>query len=389
MRGDGSFGYDRSRDKLTYDYYDNAGRHCKKRFANTKAGERERDLFARKTRSLREQCSLISPCSLSLGEWIVHYMVTYLKPKYREQTFLRAKQTAKKLEPIYQFPLGQIGADQIQGLYNTLYLTLAPASVSKVHKLLVGAFKKAMILRKISYNPMDAVEPPKIPSAKIEIFTLPELLRIFRVLKRNTPAPGKPYNARRCQQPYYTFFYLLLVTGMRVGELCALRFEDIDFTKREIHVSRTKVGRVGNNFNAPKTRSGDRYIPIVYKKAVERIKALRREDNVTRLTGLLFQTKYGNAWNYNNIRKIWNKTCDQAEVVGKNIHVFRHTFATAALAHQLPILEVSRILGHASSTTTLNMYGHAIPSYNQKIIEKFNKKRPKNSLPTKTATTKL
>ena len=59
-----------------------------------------------------------------------------------------------------------------------------------------------------------------------------------------------------------------------------------------------------------------------------------------------------------------------AEVPLKHIHVFRHTFATYALAKGIPALEVARILGHSTATTTLSMYGHAMPGFNRRLVAK-------------------
>ncbi len=172
--------------------------------------------------------------------------------------------------------LDSITTKDIQRLYNVCLDTLAPATVYKIHKLLNGAYKKAHLTGRVTYNPMLAVEPPKVTQAEVTVFSFAELLHLARVLRTK----------RWCR--YYPFFYLLLVTGMRVGELMALRIEDIDLSNLEIHVCRTKVGRTGNTFNAPKTKSGDRYIPIVYSKEVGIIKALRTSGNVTRVQGLLF-----------------------------------------------------------------------------------------------------
>ena len=373
MYGDGSV-FEEKRGKYcyyTYRYYDNTGKEVRKRFPHTKQGEREANAFKRKIRREKESGELYAPATMSLGEWIIYYMTNFQKPKVREQTFERLKYTARKLEPIYQYPLDQITSEQVQELYNFYRPTLASATIYKIHKLLAGAFKKALQLKKIKHNPMDAVEPIKVQSKKVTVFSFTELLRIFRVMKQN-PAWHR----------LYIFFYLALVLGCRVGELLALQIEDINFEKREIHICRTKVGRTGQKFNSPKTRAGDRYIPIVFDSTLRKLKALRVDENITRLSGLLFQSRTGTALNYNNIRREWVKICRAAGVGNKTIHTFRHTFATAALARGVPILEVSRILGHADATTTLNMYGHAIPGYNQHLIEKYQtrtKSMTKNS----------
>ena len=351
----------------TVKYYDGFGRQRKKRFPDTRAGEQEAKAFIKEIRSLKDTGQLVASSNLSLGEWVIEFMKVYLKPKYRPQTYERTKFTAKKLEPIYAIPLDRITADQIQALYNSYKDDLATASIYKIHKLLRAAFKKALVTRKISRNPMDAVDPPKVTQKEITIFSFAELLRLFRTLRKK-------------EWRYYSiFFHLLLVTGMRVGELLALKFEDIDFEEREIHVCRTKIGRTGNKTNEPKTKAGNRYIPILYDKTLDRIKKLRQEGNLTRLTGYLFQTRSGNSVNYNNIRRDWVKICEEAGIELKHIHAFRHTFATAALAKGIPVLEVSRILGHSNATTTLNMYGHSMPGYNKRLIEMFRKKKQKNA----------
>ncbi len=352
----------------TVKYYDGNGKPRKKRFPDSRAGENAAKAFIKTVRTQKENGRLVTPSDLSVGQWIIEYMTTYLKPRCRPQTLERAKYTAKKLGPIYSLPLQHVSADQIQAMYNSYANDLKPATIYKIHKLLNAAFKKAVVTKKILYNPMDAVEPPKATQEEVTIFTFTELLRLFRVLKRN-PRWNR----------YYTFYHLLLVTGMRIGELMALRFEDIDFDAREIHVSRTVVGRTGDKTNEPKTKAGNRYIPILYDKTLDRIRSLRQDGNLTRLTGLLFHTRSGSTLNYNNIRRDWIKICQEADIKLKHIHAFRHTFATTILAKGVPVLEVSRILGHSNATTTLNMYGHAMPGYNRRLIEQFQKKKKKRT----------
>lgn len=347
----------------TVKFYDGSSKPYRKRFPDTKAGEIAAKQYAREIRTKKATGQLLVQSDTLLGQWIITFAETYLKPKYRPQTYERALYTIKKLEPISSVPLARITAGQIQALYNSYSGELAPATIYKIHKLLNAAFKKAVITRKLKHNPMEAVEPPKTKQDEITIFTFTEILRLFRVLHRKR------------WRHYEPLFHLLLVTGMRIGELLALQLEDIDFAGREIHISRTKIKRTGNEFNEPKTRAGNRYIPILFDRTLERLQLLRQEGNVTRLTGLLFRTKGDNSLNYNNLRRDWLAICREAQIEVKHIHAFRHTFATVMLARGVPVLEVSRILGHTNATTTLNMYGHAIPGYNKRLIEQFQRKK--------------
>ncbi|MBQ9634648.1 MAG: hypothetical protein IJV12_00335, partial [Acidaminococcaceae bacterium] len=84
----------------TVKYYEN-GRARRKRFPNSKEGEKEAKNFVKYVRAQKESGMLVPMSNMSVGQWIIEFMKVYLKPKYRPQTFERTKYTAKKLLPIY------------------------------------------------------------------------------------------------------------------------------------------------------------------------------------------------------------------------------------------------------------------------------------------------
>ena len=71
----------------TVKYYDGFGRERRKRFPDTKSGEKEAKNFLRQVRNQKEAGTAVGPCNMSVGQWIVEFMKTYLKPKYRPQTY--------------------------------------------------------------------------------------------------------------------------------------------------------------------------------------------------------------------------------------------------------------------------------------------------------------
>lgn len=363
MYGDGSIIFEKGRNKYCYDYFDNNGKRHRKRFDS----EKEAKAFKKEMRTERDKGNLTAS-KVTTGAWVLEFLETYQKPRLRTTSFIRQKQSAKKLKPISDIPIDQLSGTDIQKLYNDLSGSISSSSISKVHKLLFAAYKKAVALRMVQYNPMQAVEPVKVKYAEMSVFSFEELIRIFRVLRTN-----------KYYQKYYTLFYLLLVLGCRIGELLALKWTDIDFTKREICIQRSKASGTGQVFHDPKTKAGTRYIPIVYDACVNRLKVLQGDKS----SGYVFCTSSGNALNYGNVRRAWVKICELSDV-DKNIHTFRHTFATAALTKDIPILEVSRCLGHADANTTLKMYGHAMPGFNRHIIDLFRKKKTKSATKTDT-----
>ena len=84
----------------------------------------------------------------------------------------------------------------------------------------------------------------------------------------------------------------------------------------------------------------------------------------------VFHTRNGGVWNTHNVERAWRAILDKAEVQRKHFHALRHTHATQLLANYVPLIEVSRRLGHSKPSITLDLYGHAIPGYDKKIPEK-------------------
>jgi integrase len=422
MRGDGSVSkYQRTvKGKtyiyLRYQYLDNDGNKHEKLFPDNDAGQKKLDKFIRETRQKKDNDQL-HYTGYTVGSWLKAYLKTYVKNNVRDTSFLRILQAGQKLESLKDVPLDKLKAHQVQELYNRLSIDLSPSSVLKVHRLLSASYRKAQAVREITYNPMLAVTPPKQEQKKDkEIFTSLELLQIFKAIKRIEQHPSY----KSVKHDYYTLFLLLLTTGMRIGELLALRWEDVDLKKRMIHVHATASHK---DIHQPKTASGDRMIPILFDTVLRRLKALRKADGTIRLTGYVFSTRSGKNLSYQMVLKQWQAICkhsagrckhcgsdrptnwlcscgnvvkrngNKCSVCGseqptswlcscgtvnkeitKSIHCFRHTFASIMLsAKQIPIKEVSAILGHAQTSTTVDMYYHSLPNYTEKLIQQFSR----------------
>ena len=368
LKGDGSIFKDKRNGGLIYQYVDNAGKKHQKKFADTPEGKREMKKFIEETRSAIKDGLMVD--NGTLGEWISKFIEVYKKPNMRESSYLRVKQSAAKIpDSLWNLPLDQVQPVMIQNMYNDLLESMSTSSVSKVHKLLVSAYKKAAASKMIRYNPMSAVESVRVKTKDIEIFTFAEILNLFRAIRRIENDP----KCAKLQRDYHTLFMLLLTTGMRAGELLALRWEDADFDRREIHVHASN-GHSGKTsvITETKTKAGNRLIPILSDACYNRLNRLRKADGVLHIKGFIFATSTGKALSYGNLFRVYQHIQEEAGIT-KTLHCFRHTFATTLLAKGVPILEVSRILGHTEASTTLNLYGHAIPSYNTKLLEQFSR----------------
>ena len=146
MYGDGTIWYDSKRKKYCYDYCDNDGKRHRKRFAT----EKEAKEFKKEIRAERDKGNLTAS-TITIGEWVIEFLETYQKPHLRSSSFARQKQSANKLAPIAHIAIDQLSGKEIQKLYNSYNGILSTSSISKIHKLLFAAYKKAVALRMVQY----------------------------------------------------------------------------------------------------------------------------------------------------------------------------------------------------------------------------------------------
>ena len=181
---------------------------------------------------------------------------------------------------------------------------------------------------------------------------------------------------------YYELFYTLLYTGMRVSELCGLKWQDIDFTKRTIKIERQLMCQYYHGkhvyFDTPKSESGYRKIPFIggmeailksqYKKVSERKLKLGKKwrNKEPEFSDLVFYSSQGTyltkdvvARAITAVVKRINKdraSYDQFKKV--HPHMFRHTFAVKCHRYGVDVKTTQTILGHASICTTMDIYTH-------------------------------
>lgn len=176
-------------------------------------------------------------------------------------------------------------------------------------------------------------------------------------------------------KPYALFLLVAINTGMRRGELLGLRWCDVDLEERTLFIRQQVQTLSGGTLiiDTPKTAAGKRKISIpvkVYQKLKEAKAALPTIDEEEH--DLVFLNRAGTPVRPEAIEKMWKYLMSKSGLPYRNFHCLRHTHATLLLANGIPIIEVSRRLGHSSVTQTLDMYGHAIPCYDKTIAEKID-----------------
>ena len=158
---------------------------------------------------------------------------------------------------------------------------------------------------------------------------------------------------------------LALCTGMRIGEVCAMKWEDVDFKQKIITVKHT-VGRVYNCElkstekidSSPKTKNAYREIPIS-KQLLQAMKRVKKLSSSPYVVGTSEQSKEPRSY-----RDYFARLLKRLNISPIVFHGLRHTFATRCIESQCDYKTVSVILGHSNVATTLNLYVH--PNINQK-----------------------
>ena len=174
-----------------------------------------------------------------------------------------------------------------------------------------------------------------------------------------------------CENPDVTGLGILLAlfTGLRIGEVCALKWSNVDFRNKEIYINST-ISRVKNGgktaylIDSPKTEASTRIIPIpkrllgilkdVYSSRTSNYVASNKESYVIPRT---FEYRYHKLLNYLEIESI-------------NFHALRHTFATNCIANGMDVKSLSEILGHSSVVITMQKYVHPSMELKRKQINK-------------------
>ena len=242
-------------------------------------------------------------------------------------------------------------------------------SVIRYQAMLSSIFKKGVQWGLINENPCSRAEHPKAEEIDVRVLTEEEIPKLMDALSDAPPQ-------------YSVITQLALLLGARRGEICALRWSDIDFEKGTLSIKRTvqSIPGIGLVFNAPKTRRGKRCLRIG-ADCVELLQEYRRYQKAERF-------RIGSAW----VRKVtlengkvvdndmlftkWNgepmdpdiisswfpKFLEAHDLPSIHFHSLRHSNASILIAAHVPITTVSGRLGHAQTSTTLNYYASAIQS---------------------------
>lgn len=247
---------------------------------------------------------------------------------------------------------------------------LSSSTVGKAHRLLKMICKHAVEVHDLTWNPCEAVKPPRRKTPDPNSLSVEDGARLAATLAAMEPTP------------VVTGAILSLFSGMREGEVAGLRWREVDFDNQVIHVRESIGTASGGAFSKPpKTKGSRRDVPITQQMStvLETRRAKMRADceeagidTSSEGFGPYFGSLYvlgavdGHWHSPSVLSREWAALASAMGLVGSQgrrvcYHDLRHSFATRAIAAGADVKSVSSILGHSNAAMTLNIYASADP----------------------------
>lgn len=296
-------------------------------------------------------------------KWLNGYGETNLKYSTQRgyETILRVH-----LSPLADKPLDRVArADLKEMIYGKLKDGLSPATVTRIKALISGVLSHALEDGLISANPVSRLGrliKGKDLKSDIQPLTREEARDLLETLREH-------------YSRYYPFFLCALRTGMRLGELRALEWGDIDFRGGFIEVRRAHVkGHVTTPKNG-KARRVDMspQLASTLKVLLTERKRAALAVGKGEINERVFINEAGGVIDEGNLRgRVFYKALAKAGMRRIRIHDLRHTFASMLIQNGESLAYVKDQLGHGSIQITVDIYGHLVPGANRQAVAKLD-----------------
>lgn len=306
---------------------------------------------------------------MTLNEWMNEWLEHYLMPTVKERTYLRYASAIEHhiIPSLGGLPLNEITSQLIQHHISELLTSgnqvtqkgLSASSINTIISVLQNSFGQACSLGYMSSNPAVNIKRPRLVEKEVTCFTVDEQKKLERaVLEKKGQRIG---------------ILLCLYSGLRIGELLALEWSDLDFKKGFLSVNKTcYYGKTENSTYeritySPKTKSSIRIIPLP-KVLLTELKELKKNAR----TQYIVESK-GKPVAIRVYQKSFESLVNKLGIPHKSFHALRHTFATRALECGMDVKTLSEILGHKNPTVTLNRYVHSLMEHKVAMMNRLGK----------------
>src|SRR5215218_1159537 len=317
-----------------------------------------------KAMSDRDSGIIFDTGSLTVGEYLNRWLKD-VENTVRKSTYERNEQLVRlHIRPaVGRITLKNLTTTQARWFYRErLDSGLAPATVHKLHIVLHKALKAAVADGLVPRNAAAGLKLPRITREEINPLSPKETHRLLEA------ASGDRLEA---------LYVLAIATGLRQGELLALKWEDVDLERGVLRVRRTLTRTGGKvSLGEPKTKKSRRSVNLTAAAAgalrshlSRQLEEMERIGSLYRPGGLVFANEIGGIINPSNLRnRSFARLLKRAGLPKIRFHDLRHTCATLLLSRNVNPKIVSEMLGHSSISVTLDTYSHVLPTMRDSAV---------------------
>ncbi len=307
---------------------------------------------------------------MNYKEWLNVWLDNAVKPTSKTRTYARYKEIIDGhiIPKLGEYELNDLSPLLLQKFITELLHSgnlvtgggLSANTVNTVITILQNSLKSAMMFGELQKYTADKIKRPKAKETEVSCFSLIEQRKIEQEILQSKK--DKLFGIVLC-----------LYTGLRIGELLALTWSDIDFIKGMLSVTKSCYygkgvnGKFGRCTELPKTMTSRRTIPIP-KQLLAILKSIKKRS----------QSEYviasgANPVSVRSYQRSFALLLRKLKIPHKGFHALRHTFATRALECGMDIKTLSEILGHKNASITLNRYVHSLMEHKQEMMNKLGK----------------
>jgi integrase len=354
-----------------------------RRVSKTFATKEECRLWMRQLLSQVDRGYRITEGRMSVQEYAGQWLVRQ-GDRLRPQSLIDYQRCIQKylLPHLGHMRLCDLEGVQIQQLYDHLKeLGVSDRMRFSLHQVLHKMLGDAVMQRVLAANPADAVVRPRYFHQEMQILDEAQVSQLLLAARESR---------------LEVLYRIAAKYGLRQAELLGLRWSDLDWKRGTLRVQRQAKHLKGQGwtFPEPKTRSGRRSLQLgeltlqalrVHRERQEAEK--KRAGQYWQEYGLIFPSDVGTPIDARNLLKNYKTLLERAGLPAIRFHDLRHTAASLMLTNHIPVLVVSKILGHAKPSTTLDLYGHLVADGQQqaaRIIDELGTPIPVEIQPVQT-----
>ena len=321
----------------------------------------------REFQSQRDLHRQVKPRSMTLDQWMEYWMEEIIRPSRAETTVYGYRKILDNhLSPaLGDIPVQKLSPQDIQKYYTMLLREkrLSPNTIRRHHDLLSSALRMAVKQEVLIQCPTERVEPPR---------TIPYDAKFY----------GPEELKRLCALTEGTWLELVVRLaaglGLRREEICGLRWSNVDFRSRVVHVREARTTAGGSIVTKEtKNRSSSRTLYLsneVYDLLMREQQKQQREHLLQGMDwddgSLVLVDRHGEPYPPNAVSLAFSRFISRSGLPKITLHGLRHTFATLASAQGAPLFDIGKALGHSTPATTGRIYTHLLDQTHAAILNR-------------------